>query len=313
MLGVMTLAVVIGPWIWSHSSTPAEIAIHWRFDGSSDGSAPYWVGPLIPLILWLFAWVPYWVLRRRSRAVAHLIPASAGISVFAALFSWLTAYANRGIEDWHFARPITPMIVASFVGLSFISAAALVPLARRLDPPDTRSQPLKGLPAAADPNSSGRWSSRIVSGPLLRSLTIVVLLAGITGAFLGLPLFSTGVFCAAAAVSSLLTSATVITDKRGITVAFGPWGWPKRFVALDRIAYARRIDIRPMEHGGWGYRLRINESAIVLRAGEGIEVVVSDGRNLVVTVDDAEQGAAVLNDHLRAAGLLVDLPDNNPL
>jgi hypothetical protein len=36
-------------------------------------------------------------------------------------------------------------------------------------------------------------------------------------------------------------------------------------------------------------------TGIVLRAGEAIEVKRTDGKTLVVTVDDALQGAALLN------------------
>ena len=48
--------------------------------------------------------------------------------------------------------------------------------------------------------------------------------------------------------------------------------------------------------GGWGWRTGVGGTiGIVMRKGEGIEVVHSGGKRLVVTVDDAETAAALLN------------------
>ena len=109
-----------------------------------------------------------------------------------------------------------------------------------------------------------------------------------------------GLVLAGAAVAMLAT-IRVTADPHGLTVAYGPFGWPRTAIPLDRIDRAQVIDVRPMRHGGWGYRgsLRMfRTAAVVLRAGPGIEVDLTDGRRFVVTVDDAEAGAGTINDLL---------------
>ena len=61
---------------------------------------------------------------------------------------------------------------------------------------------------------------------------------------------------------------------------------------------ARALNVKPMNHGGWGHRgslLLLGKAAVVVRRGDAIEVTLRGGRQFLVTVDDAETGAALLN------------------
>ena len=50
------------------------------------------------------------------------------------------------------------------------------------------------------------------------------------------------------------------------------------------------------DFGGWGYRVRPgSRTGFVVRKGEALEVERGDGTAWVVTVDDAAEGAALLN------------------
>jgi hypothetical protein len=50
------------------------------------------------------------------------------------------------------------------------------------------------------------------------------------------------------------------------------------------------------EFGGWGYRVGTDGTVgIVVRTGEGLRIRRTGDRSLVVTVDDAATGAALLN------------------
>ena len=99
--------------------------------------------------------------------------------------------------------------------------------------------------------------------------------------------------CAIAIVSEI--SATV--DARGLTVAFGPFGWPRQHVPLEDVSSAEAIEVNPREVGGWGIRFpRGGGLAVVVRGGDGIRVVRRDGRQLIVTLPDAATAAALLND-----------------
>jgi hypothetical protein len=65
-------------------------------------------------------------------------------------------------------------------------------------------------------------------------------------------------------------------------------------------AVSRRI-VPLTELGGWGYRVRPERSGFVLRSGEGIVLRLTDGREFVVTVDDAATAAALFNAYLDRA------------
>jgi hypothetical protein len=69
-------------------------------------------------------------------------------------------------------------------------------------------------------------------------------------------------------------------------------------IPLERMVAVEAIDVEPTAWGGWGYRgsLRLfGRAAWVLRRGEGIRVDLEDGKTFAVTVDHADEGAAVLN------------------
>jgi hypothetical protein len=102
----------------------------------------------------------------------------------------------------------------------------------------------------------------------------------------------------------LFTSIRVTVDRNGVRIAYGLLGWPVQRIALAEIQQASMLQVKPMEWGGWGYRgsmKLMRRAAIVLRAGEGIRLELAGQRTLVITVDDAEQGAGVINDLIDVA------------
>lgn len=104
-----------------------------------------------------------------------------------------------------------------------------------------------------------------------------------------------------------MTSWQVQVDPRGLT-ARGNLGWPRVHVPAEEVERADVAQVRPFpEFGGWGLRTDVAGTVgVVVRAGEAIAVERSGGRRLVVTVDDATTGAALLNtyaERARTAGL----------
>jgi len=94
-------------------------------------------------------------------------------------------------------------------------------------------------------------------------------------------------------VGWLVSSLEVRVTRTTFTVAFGPFGWPRRVIDLADVTDASAIVVEPMEWGGWGYRWIpwARASAAVIRRGPGIVLVLADGRRFAVTVDDAVAGA----------------------
>lgn len=104
----------------------------------------------------------------------------------------------------------------------------------------------------------------------------------------------------------VMTTWQVQVDARGLT-ARGTFGWPRLHVPADEVERADVVQVRPLrEYGGWGLRTSVRGTVgVVIRTGEAIAVERSGGRRMVVTVDDAATGAALLNTYAarsRAAG-----------
>ena len=102
----------------------------------------------------------------------------------------------------------------------------------------------------------------------------------------------------------LVSSLEVRLTSETFIVAFGRVGWPRRVIALADIAETSAIVVEPMEWGGWGYRWIpwARASAAVIRRGPGIVLVLRDGRQFAVTVDDAVNGAKLTSAALIGAG-----------
>jgi len=91
----------------------------------------------------------------------------------------------------------------------------------------------------------------------------------------------------------------VSVDERGLRIRYGVAPRPVTSVPLGDIRRAERIDLRPLEWGGWGYRgsrKAFRRAAVVLRGGDAIKLQLTDGTEFAVTVDDAATGAALLAD-----------------
>jgi hypothetical protein len=100
----------------------------------------------------------------------------------------------------------------------------------------------------------------------------------------------------------LLSSLEVRVESERVVVAFGPFGWPRRTVALADVREVAAGQIEPMEWGGWGYRWNpsARATAAVIRRGPGIVLGLEDGRRFAVTVEDARAGAVAVGEALEA-------------
>ncbi|MEO7122135.1 MAG: hypothetical protein ABI400_03245 [Lacisediminihabitans sp.] len=103
----------------------------------------------------------------------------------------------------------------------------------------------------------------------------------------------------------LLTAQFSVTaGPRGFVVR-SAIGWPRLSVPVSELAKAGVVAVDPLaDFGGWGIRWVVGPSrkgrwGVVTRRGPGLEVVRSDGRSIVVTVDDAGTAAAILETYVK--------------
>ena len=118
-------------------------------------------------------------------------------------------------------------------------------------------------------------------------------------AFFFTPVWWSGVvLIGAAMVVVLFRRIDVEVTRRELVIRYGaPWSWPQR-VPRKRIESVAVTTVRPLHWGGWGYRgaLRVfRRAAVLLRAGEALEVRLDGGRRILyVTIDDAAGAVAAL-------------------
>lgn len=305
---------------------PDPIATHWGTNGEPDGHMPLALFLVAVVVAEAVAWgVLLWQAHARGRDGLQLTvaPYVWGTLAFVAALTLITVAANADAPGWRDADEVGLLSIA--IALAAGALAGLAGWALE------RGRPLgtgvaeigggagaggagavaggvgagAGAAARLAPGERAVWSRSLVSRPA--AVGSVLLLAGfvvaglLTGGGTGWLLVAAGLF--AAVTTGTLSEIVATADARGLTVAFGPFGWPRKRVALDRIAHADTLVVEPLKYGGWGYRKvprRGGVTAVVLRRGEGLRVVRDDGRELIVTIDDAAAGAALL-EALRAS------------
>ncbi len=102
-----------------------------------------------------------------------------------------------------------------------------------------------------------------------------------------------------AAAACLVTGAIKVTvSPRGVTVASVLAPFLRQHIAMDRIKGAKARWTRPLEIGGWGYRWKPGMRAVSLRKGDALWLELTRGTRFVITIDDAQTAADLVNRYL---------------
>jgi hypothetical protein len=102
-----------------------------------------------------------------------------------------------------------------------------------------------------------------------------------------------------AAAAVLATGAIKVTvSQEGVVVASTLFPFLRRRIRLHRIDQAFARWTRPLEIGGWGYRWKPGMRAVSLRGGDALWLDLTNGTQFIVTIDDAQTAATLLNTHL---------------
>lgn len=307
--GVTTLLALVAPtavltaaaaltWSW-RDDLPTPVAVHWGTGGGPDGFASLAsslttmaiIGVLMAVMFWAigFWWGQLASTRRLSAGT------SLGMSVFVSALQVGSLDMQRGVTDAAEAGGVGAVLaIATLAALVVgVGAALLVPgdrptLASSNVPDDARRTALGASERAA-------WVATIAGGPGVwigaSSVLVTGVLAVVTREWwlLIIPALLLALFAG-------MLAWTVRVDARGVHVR-SALGWPRTHVPLASVEEASVRDVVPFrEFGGFGWRTgRDGSLGIVVRHGEGLQVVHSGGKRLVVTIDDAASGAALLN------------------
>ena len=304
VLGAGIPAAVVGaglvPYLAYRSELPERVASHFGISGRPDGSMTpqqflLVVGVL--MVLGLGMCVAIALIRRRLQPmVAPTISfVGAFVGALAAGILATTAIGQRGLERWQDAT-LSPWALILWIGGSVIVGGAAARIASSL--PHDGETGRGAVPPTLDlaPGERAFWTSTLsAKWPLLLGPVVLLVALGLTQ--LVEPWFALVLLVPALAITTF-SRIRVTADRSGLQVGYGFLGWPGTSVPLRRIATARAIDVRPTEWGGWGYRGNLTlmkRAAVVLRAGPGIRLDLHDGKVFVVTIDDPDIPARLLN------------------
>ncbi|WP_433383733.1 hypothetical protein ACQPZX_22170 [Actinoplanes sp. CA-142083] len=293
---VAVAAVVV--WSW-RDDLPDPVASHWGAGSAPDGftSLGAFVLGVVVMVVVLCALFGVIGWHWGSSAVTRRMVAASSVWIggFGASLLLFLLGAQRGLADAAQATlPGWTLAVTIVLPLLPAIVAALLVRGDRHDPATT--------PVAADAArialSGGEravWIRRadggtgLVVGAIAIAGLVLLAVALRQWALLIVPVLLAVVFAA-------MFGFTVRVDATGLTVR-SLVGWPGTHVPADEVERASVTEVRPIrQFGGWGWRVgRGGRVGVVLRAGNALLVERTGGRSLVVTVDDAATGAALLN------------------
>lgn len=292
---------------------PDPVATHWGI-GGADGFGPastfMWlllgVGLGVPLLMVVTTLV---AARDQWGPAARLMGAlAAGMSAFAAVMSLGSLWIQRDLASGAEIPGIGGVMGLALAGLLLVGglAWAIQPryrtpdgrvLAPRQDVRVGTGERVVWVATATMPRGVLVLLGLVLAGLVV--LAVFVLAARVPGGWI-VALVAVVVALALAATASYRVSAT----PEGFT-ARALLGWPRIAIPLDEIAGVRAIDVSPFgEFGGWGWRISVDgRTGIVMRRGSAIEVSRRGRKPFLVTVDGAEEGAALLQTYVdREAG-----------
>ena len=306
-LPVAFVAIAVVAQLLLMPQMPSTVAVHWNASGEPDGFAPAWTQPLATVALGLglpllMALTSLPGLRRGDRGATYRLmgAAAAGVAALVSVaFTW-TFTMQAGLASAADAPAVWAPLVASLVAGLVVGVGAWF-----LQPRETwsRSEVKAAEPLALAPTEQALWirSTAMVPGAAI-AITAAVLAVGVGAVVAWVAGAAVAVAWALTALAVLLLALAATTvafhvrvDDTGLHVD-SVLGIPRFHVPLADVDSAARVEVTAMgEFGGWGIRLGASRRfGVVLRTGEALEVTRRSGKRFVVTVDDAQTGAALL-------------------
>ncbi|GGF91498.1 hypothetical protein GCM10007304_01790 [Rhodococcoides trifolii] len=240
----------------------------------------------------------------RATHVDHLVRALlAAVSVWQAVYLGVVLVGTVAVQSGGArTESVDGVLIVAFVLAIAVAAAAWF-----LTPHDDPRPPASSLPADASrielaDDETAVWtrtaSSRVGVAVTTVGFMVCVVVSAITGTWFPLMI---GLVVLVLVGSQMTWRITV--DRRGLT-ATPLLGFPTVTAPLAEIDYAEATTVGALrEFGGFGLRLgRKGRTGIALRSGVALEVHRTENRPLVITVDDPETAAQLLNGQIARSG-----------
>lgn len=241
--------------------------------------------------------------RLRWRLRRTVIAATAAVSSFVAGVWLVTAELAWDVPQAALVVQPTWHILALLAGAGGWTALAVVACGTAPPRPAAADRPPAGLPRIdLHPGQRAVWSETTSVPPValltqVPLLAVAAVLAVVVDPWVAAPVLLTALLVLAVHANRLTV------DARGVTIGFGPWGWPRLRVPLHEIASACPTTVRFAEWGGWGYRMNLDGRGrgLITRRGPGVRLDLSADRYLVAGVRDPQAVTGLVNGLLDAA------------
>ncbi|MEU0530385.1 hypothetical protein [Amycolatopsis tolypomycina] len=283
---------------WAHR-LPDPVATHWN--SGPNGATPlavftgvcFGLGVLAVLLL---ATTAVTTLRRGRPLPRATIGVGVGFAALPAAVLLSVLVANLDVPEWHAARSGLVVVLFMLGAAALGVVAALVGgLPSAPEPEATANRPSVGL----RPGQRAYWVSWAANPAMLWALTLVPVAIALVPAGVSWPVaIWTALVGVLVAALTYRLSATV--DAKGVTIRFGLLGFPWRHLALDSIREADTREVATFRDGGLGLRFNpvTGTTAYKVRGGPALVLSLASGRTVLVSVDDPETGAGLVNDLL---------------
>lgn len=275
---------------------PDPVAVHWGANGevSTDSLNSLLVtSSIITLVLCWFLAVLFFALKTPAKVTSGII---FGTAAFTVSVITVSLWGQRGLTDAAEATIGFEILIGVAIGLALGFVAAWL----------TPEEKLPAVPApagliaaeSADPTQRWRSTTRTQAVVVFAALFVVAgLICGVIWELVfGLILVISGIALA------IFAQSTATVTNRGITVSL-LFGLIRHHTPTERIAGAESIEVNPLgDYGGLGLRLNAyGGPAFVQRTGEAVKVYRTDAPPVVVTADNADEGAQLLNAFVQAS------------
>ncbi|MGV8965544.1 MAG: DUF1648 domain-containing protein [Cellulomonas sp.] len=278
---------------------PDPIAIHWGSDGANGyGSLTSHLTAMVAITLAMsvFLWAVGFFAGRDALTRRFAGGMAAWFAVFMTGLLVGSLAPQRGLPDAAAAGAIGAVITGSIAAACLASALVAWLMPADLPKPATSPIPADAPTVHLADAAQAAWvHDATVGGARWFLVAVGVVMAAIVA----ISREWAAVVIVAFVFSLLLVLLarwTVTVDRTGLTVR--PLiRRPRIHVPLSEILEAEAVTVRPIaEFGGWGLRTSAaGRTGVILRSGLALQVTRTGGRTFVVTVDDAQTGAALLN------------------
>ena len=296
-------------WSWM-PQLPDPVVTHWGESGPDGFGAPIvyvWILLGVGLVLPAFmALVTLAGAGAHWGAAARFMGAmAAGMSAFALVLTLGSVGPQRGLSDASTVGDVWWVVVLGFAALIIAGVAgwfaqpAVTAASERTLEPSHNVDVGEGERVVWVGTTTMPRTPLIIMGAalvLVTALTFVLALRGGTAGWISAAIMLI-VLLALPATAAFRVRVT----PDGFT-ARSLLGVPRTSIPLAEIESARAVEITPFgEFGGWGWRISLDgRTGIVMRQGSAIEIVRPGKRTFVVTIDGAQQAAALLQAYVDA-------------